>query len=155
MKLKESTKVSSLILPRRGFLAGMASLLAAPTVVRAEVLMPVKVWRPTPPYIWRPNFGRTRAFGQDYYVCKVEKLIGCEDWALVELPRLARRPPPSTKPNGRGINGYYLIGFDYGASARRACHFRGQEIRHDVDPSSAIRSAAGAHFACPRAAAHR
>jgi hypothetical protein len=149
VKLKESTKVSSLSLPRRGFLASMASLLAAPAVVRAEVLMSVKVWRPTPQYIWRPNFGRTRAFGQDYYVCKVEKLIGCEDWALVELPRLARRPLPGTKPNGRGINGYYLIGFDCGASARRACYFRGQEIRHDVDPSSAIRAAAGAALRLP------
>jgi hypothetical protein len=50
VKLKES-KVSNLILPRRGFLVGLASLLAAPAVVRAEVLMPVKVWRP--PLIWR------------------------------------------------------------------------------------------------------
>jgi hypothetical protein len=45
MKLKES-KVGNLILPRRGFLVGLASLLAAPAVVRAEALMPIKVWRP-------------------------------------------------------------------------------------------------------------
>ena len=50
VKLKES-KVSNLILPRRGFLIGLASLLAAPAVVRAEALMPIKVWRP--PLIWR------------------------------------------------------------------------------------------------------
>jgi hypothetical protein len=46
VKLMES-KVSNLILPRRGFLVGLASLLAAPAVVRAEALKPIKVWRPT------------------------------------------------------------------------------------------------------------
>jgi hypothetical protein len=39
------------ILSRRGFLAGLGSLLATPAVVRAEALMPIKVWRP--PLIWR------------------------------------------------------------------------------------------------------
>ena len=39
------------ILSRRGFLAGLGSLLAAPAVVKAELLMPIKVWRP--PLIWR------------------------------------------------------------------------------------------------------
>jgi hypothetical protein len=67
----------------------LASLLAAPAVVRAEVLMPVSVWRPTLQKISRPNFVHTRAFGQDLFVCSVERLIGCEDWALVESPRFA------------------------------------------------------------------
>jgi hypothetical protein len=117
--LKES-KVSNLILPRRGFLIGLASLLAAPAVVRHEALMPVSVWRPTPQKIWRSKFVRTRAFGQDLYTCSVEKLIGCEDWALVELPPFACKPLPGTKPNGRGIDGKnYLIGFDYAAWGRR------------------------------------
>ena len=43
--------MNNLILSRRGFLAGLSSLLAAPAVVRAEALMPIKVWRP--PLIWR------------------------------------------------------------------------------------------------------
>ena len=43
--------MSNLILPRRAFLTGLASLLAAPAVVRAEALMPIKVWRPR--LIWR------------------------------------------------------------------------------------------------------
>jgi hypothetical protein len=108
--------VSNLILPRRGFLVGLASLLAAPAVVKAEVLMPVKVWPPTLQKTWRPNFLRTRAFGQDLFVvCSVEKLIGCEDWAHVELPRFACKPLPGTKPNGRMDGKHYLLGFDYAA----------------------------------------
>ncbi len=43
--------MTNLTLSRRGFLAGLSSLLAAPAVVRAEALMPIKVWRP--PLIWR------------------------------------------------------------------------------------------------------
>ena len=43
--------MTNLILSRRGFLAGLSSLLAAPAVVRAGALMPIKVWRP--PLIWR------------------------------------------------------------------------------------------------------
>jgi hypothetical protein len=43
--------MNNLILSRRGFLAGLGSLLAAPAVVRAEALMPINVWRP--PLIWR------------------------------------------------------------------------------------------------------
>jgi Phage Tail Collar Domain len=51
VQLKESIRMTNLILSRRGFLAGLSSLLAAPAVVRAEALMPIKVWRP--PLIWR------------------------------------------------------------------------------------------------------
>ena len=51
MQLKESIRLTNLILSRRGFLAGLSSLLAAPAVVRAAALMPIKVWRP--PLIWR------------------------------------------------------------------------------------------------------
>jgi hypothetical protein len=43
--------MTNLNMSRRGFLAGLGSLLAAPAVVRAESLMPIKVWRP--PLIWR------------------------------------------------------------------------------------------------------
>ena len=46
--------MSNLIIPRRGFLVGLASLLAAPAVVRAEALMPIKVWRP--PLRWRDGY---------------------------------------------------------------------------------------------------
>jgi hypothetical protein len=51
--MKESIRMTDLILSRRGFLAGLGSLLAAPAVVRAEALMPIKVWRP--PLIWRSD----------------------------------------------------------------------------------------------------
>jgi hypothetical protein len=50
-QLKESIRMTNLILSRRGFLAGLSSLLAAAAVVRAEALMAIKVWRP--PLIWR------------------------------------------------------------------------------------------------------
>jgi hypothetical protein len=36
-----------MILPRRSFLTGLASLIAAPAVVRADSLMPICVWKPT------------------------------------------------------------------------------------------------------------
>jgi hypothetical protein len=42
----------TLILPRRRFLTGLASLIAAPAIVRAEALMPIKVWTP-PRELWR------------------------------------------------------------------------------------------------------
>jgi hypothetical protein len=51
VQLKESIRMTNLILSRRGLLAGLSSLLAAPAVVRAEALMPIKVWRP--PLRWR------------------------------------------------------------------------------------------------------
>jgi hypothetical protein len=54
VQLKESIRMTDLILPRRGFLVGLASLLAAPAVVRAEALMPIKVWRP--PLRWRDGY---------------------------------------------------------------------------------------------------
>ena len=48
------------LLPRRSFLTGLIGLIAAPALVRAESLMPIRVWRPsfhraridalTPPY---------------------------------------------------------------------------------------------------------
>ena len=34
------------VVPRRGFLKGLAGVIAAPAVVRAEALMPIKVWMP-------------------------------------------------------------------------------------------------------------
>lgn len=37
-------------LSRRSFFAGLAAAIAAPAVVKAESLMPVKVWRPD---VWR------------------------------------------------------------------------------------------------------
>ena len=38
----------TLILPRRSLLIGLASLITAPAVVRADALMPIKVWAPQP-----------------------------------------------------------------------------------------------------------
>jgi hypothetical protein len=49
--------LSDLILPRRRFLTGLVSLLAAPAVVRADSLMPIKVWRPPRDSLWGvPSF---------------------------------------------------------------------------------------------------
>jgi hypothetical protein len=42
--------MTKLIMPRRAFLSGVASLFAAPTVVRAQNLMPIKVL-PFDPYM--------------------------------------------------------------------------------------------------------
>ncbi len=41
--------MSNLILPRRSFLTGMAAMFAAPAIVRASSLMPIKsvLWEPT------------------------------------------------------------------------------------------------------------
>jgi hypothetical protein len=47
VQLKESMMMTSPILPRRAFLRGLAGLFAAPAVVKADILMPIKVWRPT------------------------------------------------------------------------------------------------------------
>ena len=35
------------LLPRRRFLIGLASLITAPAVVRAEAQMPILAWRPS------------------------------------------------------------------------------------------------------------
>ena len=44
--------MTALVKPtRRGLLFGLASLLAAPAIVRAESLMPVKLWRPMLYYV--------------------------------------------------------------------------------------------------------
>jgi hypothetical protein len=34
---------------RRGFIGGLLALVAAPAIVRADIIMPVKVWRDLPP----------------------------------------------------------------------------------------------------------
>jgi len=45
---------------RRGLLTGLVSLIAAPAIVRAESIMPVKVWKPEP---WPPGaLGEYRGF---------------------------------------------------------------------------------------------
>ena len=43
--------------PRRSFLKGLIGLIAAPAVVRAEALMPIKVWAPPRNSLWGiPSF---------------------------------------------------------------------------------------------------
>jgi hypothetical protein len=49
-----SEAAERVVLPRRNFLKGLAALIAAPAVVKAEILMPIKVWRP--PLEWREGF---------------------------------------------------------------------------------------------------
>jgi hypothetical protein len=67
---------------RRNFLTGIASLIVAPAVVRAEALMPIIVWRPT--------FWQTRNVGMGPVLsCRADELIG------VDLRSLGL-PKPST-----------------------------------------------------------
>jgi hypothetical protein len=69
--------MTNLILSRRGFLAGLSSLLAAPAVVRAESLMPIVPWRPT---FWYSHGG-----GMNFLACSKADLIGV-DLASLGLP---------------------------------------------------------------------
>jgi hypothetical protein len=46
--------MNSVILPRRGFLKRLIGLVAAPAIVKAESLMPIKVW--ATPIRWREGF---------------------------------------------------------------------------------------------------
>jgi hypothetical protein len=54
VRLKESILMDNLVLPRRGFLKVLVGLVAAPAVVKAESLMPIKVW--STPIQWREGF---------------------------------------------------------------------------------------------------
>jgi hypothetical protein len=64
---------------RRNFLIGIASLIAAPAVVRAEALMPIVVWRPT--------FWQTRNVGMGPFLsCSADELIGI-DLRSLGLPK--------------------------------------------------------------------
>ena len=64
---------------RRNFLTGIASLIVAPTVVRAEALMPIVVWRPT--------FWHTRNVGMGPFLsCRADELIGV-DLRSLGLPK--------------------------------------------------------------------
>jgi hypothetical protein len=92
-QLKESN-VSNLSLPRRGFLVGLASLLAAPAVLKPESLTPISVWRP------RLEAWRTRAFCQDwlgvggynlddFYTGRFDLSLS-PDWVRKSLPFSAR-----------------------------------------------------------------
>jgi hypothetical protein len=53
--------MSDLIIPRRRFLQGMATLFVAPAIIKASSLMPVKSWREV--LIWPvPPGGRSVTF---------------------------------------------------------------------------------------------
>ena len=67
---------SAMIIPRRRFLTGLATLIAAPAVVKADALMPIKVWRPTGDPLWGiPSFA----------------VLSSEDPSGMERSRLAHR----------------------------------------------------------------
>ena len=67
---------------RRNFLIGIASLIAAPAVVRAEALMPILVWRPT--------FWSTRNIGMEPFLsCRADDLVGV-DLGSLGLPKPER-----------------------------------------------------------------
>jgi hypothetical protein len=64
---------------RRNFLMGIASLIAAPAVVKADTLMPIVVWRPT--------FWHTRNVGTGPFLsCRADELIGV-DLRSLGLPK--------------------------------------------------------------------
>ena len=64
---------------RQNFLTGIASLIVAPAVVRAEALMPIVVWRPT--------FWHTRNVGMGPFLsCRADELIGV-DLESLGLPK--------------------------------------------------------------------
>ena len=73
--------MTNLVLSRRGFLAGLGSLLAAPAVVRAEALVPIVPWGPT---FWCMHGGGMLA-------CRDDDLVGV-DLASLGLPGRAGRP---------------------------------------------------------------
>jgi hypothetical protein len=65
---------------RRNFLLRIASLIAAPAVIRAEALMPIRVWRPTFGFILHGG-------GMGSWVtCKKSELVGV-DLVTLGLPR--------------------------------------------------------------------
>ena len=64
---------------RRNFLMGIAGLIAAPAVVKADILMPILVWKPT--------FGVSHAAGLTMLTCRARDLEG------VDLATLGLTPP--------------------------------------------------------------
>jgi hypothetical protein len=74
-------------LPRRNFLTGLLSLIAAPAVIRTATLMPIAVWRPT-----FHRCGNTHSIPY-LLACKESDLIG------VDLASLGL-PPPLTSITG-------------------------------------------------------
>jgi hypothetical protein len=77
----------AMILPRRIFIKGLVGPIAAPAVVRAEVLMPICVWKPT-----FHRCGNTHSVPY-LLACKESDLIG------VDLASLGL-PPPLTSIRG-------------------------------------------------------
>ena len=67
-----------LVLPRRRFLLGAAALVAAPAIVRAGVLMPVKTWPifPKEP-AWRIEAERLLAEGDWQSAAAICERNGC------------------------------------------------------------------------------
>ena len=64
---------------RRNFLTGIASLIAAPAVVKADTLMPILVWRPT--------FWHTGDVGMGPFLsCRADEVIGV-DLRSLGLPK--------------------------------------------------------------------
>ena len=70
-----------MILPRRRFLTGLAGLIAAPAVVRAEALMPIKVWAPRNSLWGIPSFAVLGSEGpsewseSDWRIAKAEAAL--------------------------------------------------------------------------------
>lgn len=85
--------MSGLILPRRSFLTGLASLIAAPGIVKAESLMPVRsIGRFAQPLPY--ELGSTFRFaGQTYRVTE----IACSHSGIIEY---GARAIGATEPVG-------------------------------------------------------
>jgi hypothetical protein len=70
--IAQDSAIQRVVLPRRSFLTGLTGLIAAPAVIRASALMPIKVWTPPrdlwaiPPSQWTESDWR---IAQDLGIC--------------------------------------------------------------------------------------
>jgi hypothetical protein len=122
----------NVIISRRGFLAGLGSLLAMPAVVRAESLMPIVPLRPT----FRPTFWCMHGGGMNFLACRTNDLVG------VDLASLGL-PSPGWSPSGSSWVRLWSYGSHPLGSLPREAVLEGYRQMRDRE---AARIAAGLHY---------
>jgi hypothetical protein len=75
------------MMDRRKLITGLVSLIAAPAIVRASSLMPVKAWHHDLHY-----FPINMDFSTDAVIRARFRRMGSSDWRLVEWNLAAREP---------------------------------------------------------------
>ncbi len=80
--------MSSLILPRRRFLAGLAAAFSAPAIVRAESLMPVRAMKT--PEVWKYYQAAVDMGGSDQMVCVLMASFDNKNWTVIGTPAVER-----------------------------------------------------------------